>query len=238
MTEIPEHLLARSKARREAIGQEGGDAPAASQESASTAVEPAAGAPPAAATGAAAASAPVPARAPAAPAPPPPPPKRPEVVAAERRRKIPWWAVPAIAGLPVWAGIYAFTLEPQASEGLVATEGAELYAANGCASCHGATGGGGVGPAFEGGSLIETFPDPLQQVEWVRLGSEGWLAEVGPTYGEPGKPVLGFSGSPMPGFEGSMSPEEIALVVRYEREVLSGQECEPELAELTGETCE
>ena len=234
VTEIPEHLLARSRERRQAIGQGEGDAPAAG-ESASTAVEPAAAAP-AAPAGPAAPATPTPARAPA-PAPAPPArPKPPEVVAAETRRKIPWWAVPAVAGLPVWAALYAFTLEPPTSAGLLETEGAEVYSAAGCAGCHGATGGGGVGPAFEGGAILETFSNFEDQIEWVRLGSEGWQAERGPTYGDPGKPVGGVG--IMPGFEGSLSEEQIVLVVRYEREVLGGGECEPELAELTGEACE
>jgi mono/diheme cytochrome c family protein len=86
--------------------------------------------------------------------------------------------------------------------------------------------------------VLETFSNFEDHIAWVTLGSEGWQAERGSTYGDTGKPVLGFSGSPMPAFGGSMSEEEIALVVRYEREVLAGGECEPELAELTGETCE
>ena len=235
MTEIPEHLLARSKARRQAIGQAEGDAaPSAEPPSPSGAVEKAA--PAAAPAGPAAAAAPTPARAPAPAAPPPPKPDRPEVVAAKSRKKIPWWAVPAVAGLPVWAGIYAFTLEPPTSAGLLETEGAALYSSAGCAGCHGATGGGGVGPGFTGGAIIETFSNFEDHIQWVALGSEGWRAEVGPTYGDQQKPVGGVG--IMPGFAASLSEEQIALVVRYEREILGGGECEPELATLTGEECE
>jgi len=221
LTEIPEHLLARSKARRQAIGQDEGAAPAADAPSA--AVEPAA-------------AAPAPAKAPAAAPPAPPKPKRPEVVAAETRRKIPWWAVPAVAGLPVWALIYGFTLEPPTEESLLTSEGAALYSSAGCASCHGASGGGGVGPAFAGGAIIETFSNYEDHIRWVSLGSEGWASEVGPTYGDTQKPVGGAG--IMPAFGGSLTEEQIALVVRYEREILGGGECEPELAELTGEPCE
>ena len=236
MTEIPEHLLARSKQRRQAIGQDEGAAAPAEGESASTAVEPAASAPPATAAGPAGLASPTPAKAPVPAAPAPPPPPRPEVAAAMGRRKIPWWAVPAVAGLPIWAAMYAFTLEPPSTESALESEGAELYSSAGCAGCHGASGGGGVGPAFEGGAVIETFSNPQDHIDWVALGSQGWQAERGPTYGDPGKPVGGVG--IMPAFGGTLSEEEIALVVRYEREVLSGHECEPELAELTGEPCE
>lgn len=239
MTEIPEHLLARSKARRQAIGQdEGAGAPAADAPGTSGAVTPAEGAPPAP-TGPAAMPAPVPTKAPAPTAPAPPKPKRPEVVAAETRKKIPWWAVPAVAGLPVWAAMYAFTLEPPAQGELTPAleEGHELYTGNAvasCSGCHGAEGGGGIGPAFTDGAVVETFSNFEDHIRWVTLGSDGWASEVGGTYGDVGKPVDGG----MPGFGEGLSEEEITLVVRYEREVLAGHECEPGLAEATGETCE
>ena len=237
MTEIPEHLLARSKSRRQAIGQEeGGDADAPA--SPGTAVEAAAAGTPPAATGPAGVAAPTPARAPGPAAPPPPPPKRPEVLAAEGRKKIPIWAVPAVVALPFWAFMYAFTLEPPTGGALspALTEGEHLYSSAGCSGCHGATGGGGVGPAFADGAVVETFADPNQHIQWVALGSDGWLAEVGNTYGDTAKPVGG--GGNMPAFGASLTEEEIAHVVRFEREVLSGAECEPDLAELTGEACE
>lgn len=153
------------------------------------------------------------------------------------RKKMPWWAVPAVAGLPVWAAIYAFTLEPPTEESHLISEGGAIYSAQ-CSACHGATGGGGTGPAFAGGDLAETFPEWETQVEWVTLGSDGWVAEHGGTYGANDKPVYGFSGAAMPAFADELSEEEILLVVRYEREVLGGIDCEPELADATGEPCE
>src|SRR4051794_4759270 len=99
MTEVPEHLLARSRARREAAGlatpSEGGATPAPS---ASSEVEPVA----AAAT-----------PAPATPPPPPPPPKPdpPYIQAYKNRKKIPFWAMPALVALPLWGLVYANTLE-------------------------------------------------------------------------------------------------------------------------------
>jgi mono/diheme cytochrome c family protein len=231
MTEIPEHLLARSKARRQAIGQDEGGAPA--DAAASTAVEkaaPAAEAP----AGPAAASGLAPAKAPAAPAPPPEKPKRPEVLAAESRKKAPWWAVAALVALPVWAFMYAFTLEPPSQESAALSAGRAIYSSAGCAGCHGATGGGGVGPAFAEGAIVETFADFNDHVEWVATGSAAWPES---TYGDTEKPVLGFNGNEMPAFGSSLSEEELLEVVRYEREVLGGHGCEPELAEATGEEC-
>lgn len=241
VTEIPDHLLARSKARRDAIGQSdgpggdaagGGEAPAAS-----AAVEKASSAAPAAAEGAAASTGLAPAKAPASPEAPAPAPDRPEVAAAKARKKIPYWAVPAVVSLPVWAFMYAFTLEPPTEESAAIAAGREIYTSAGCAGCHGASGAGGVGPAFTEGHVVETFSNYEDHVQWVSLGSEGWAAEVGDTYGDTEKPVRGFNGQAMPGFEGSLSEEEILEVVRYEREVLSGYGCEPLLAEATGEVC-
>lgn len=234
MTEIPEHLLARSKARRQAIGQDEGGAPAAEAPAASGAVERSTPSAPATTSGPAGLA---PAKAPAPPAAPAPPPKRPEVLAAESRRKMPWWAAAATLGLGLWAFLFAFTLEPpEAGLSPMLAEGEAIYATS-CGTCHGPTGGGGVGPAFTEGAVVETFSNYEDHVRWVTIGSAGWQAEVGDTYGDTAKPVLGFNGQAMPPFEASLSEEEILAVVRYEREIISGFGCEAALAEATGETC-
>jgi mono/diheme cytochrome c family protein len=232
VTEVPEHLLQRSRERRQALGlpdagQEGGAAEAPA---------PAASAPaaaPAAAASAAPAARPAPAPA-AAPEPPPPPkPLAPYVVAAQTRKRIPIWAMPVLAGLPLWAFIFATTLSPPGlGENDPLMIGREIYAGK-CASCHGAAGGGGVGPALTNGDVLLTFPDPLDHIAWVE-GGEASAAEDG-TYGDPSRAggqrnVSTFAGR-MPAFGTSLSPEEIAAVVRYEREVLSGAEPEPELTD-------
>jgi mono/diheme cytochrome c family protein len=237
VTEIPEHLLARSRARREAIGQSEGEAPEAAP-AAAAAVERASDAAPAAAAGPAGVATTTPAKAPAAPPAPPEKPKRPEVIAAETRRKIPWWAVPALAGLPFWAILYAGTLNPRDGGALTPAleEGEVLYTSNpvaACSGCHGVEGGGGIGPAFSGGAIGETFANYEDHIQWVALGSSGWQSEVGPTYGDSNKPVNGG----MPNFGEGLTEEEIALVVRYEREVLGELPCEPDLAVATGEEC-
>ncbi len=101
--------------------------------------------------------------------------------------------------------------------------GEELYAAR-CASCHGPTGGGGVGPGFTGGAVLATFPAGScavadGHIAWVTLGSNGW---PDPTYGATGKPVGGVG--TMPPFGEALTPEEIAAVVIYERVAFGGEE--------------
>lgn len=205
MTEIPEHLLKRSKERRAAIGGE--EAPAG---------EPAA-APAGAAAEEPVATAPVPAVAAAAivePVAPPPKPVRPEVAAALKRRKIPFWAMPVLAGLPLWAYVYQATLEPPpAGESNPLVLGAAVF--SGCASCHGATGGGiGSAPALDG--VLETWPDYRDHMMWVRLGDAGW---PGDTYGATDKP----KNVGMPA-HAALTDAELAQVVLYERTAFGGMD--------------
>lgn len=218
MTEIPEHLLARSRARREAAGlATPAEAGAAAAPTVGGEVEQVAAA---VATPAAA----------AAPPPPPPPPKPdpPYIQAYKNRKRIPVWAMPALALLPLWAFVYANTLEEPAAEttGPLAA-GAKIY--QNCASCHGGSGEGGVGPSFQDGALAKTFPKFQDQIRWVSLGSNGW---PGNTYGALNTPKKGG----MPAWAGTLTPLQIAEVVRYEREVLGGLPPEPDLVAITEET--
>jgi mono/diheme cytochrome c family protein len=225
VTEIPEHLLKRSQERRSALGLGGdaGDAPTAAAtptESASPAVATE-GAPPAA----------PPPIAPAEVAPAEPEPVPPYVEAALRRKRIPIWAMPALAALPVWAIVYSHTLEPPslgASDPL--SVGQAVYASN-CATCHGSTGGGGVGPQLADGNVLDTFADPADQIEWVTLGSQGFSDAGHTTYGDNNTPI-GAGG--MPAWDGALTPEEIVAVVYYERTGLSGEEPNPALIDPTG----
>jgi mono/diheme cytochrome c family protein len=111
--------------------------------------------------------------------------------------------------------------------------GNDLYAGN-CASCHGANGGGGTGPAFTNGAVLATFGACTDHVEWVAIGTANWPDA---TYGDTAKPVGG--GGQMPGYENTFTPEEIAAVVLYERVAFGGEDraeseagCFPE-AEVT-----
>lgn len=89
-------------------------------------------------------------------------------------------------------------------------EGRDVYGRV-CSACHGSTGEGGVGPSL--GGVLATFPSCADHIEWVELGSDGWAAVHGPTYGAGGKAVAGG----MPGHQGVLSAREIATVVGYER---------------------
>src|SRR5690606_40500211 len=74
-------------------------------------------------------------------------------------------------------------------------DGAEIYRGN-CATCHGGSGQGGVGPGFEG---IGDRLTVEEQIEVVREGR-----------------------GRMPAWEDELSPEEIEAVVAYIDEELSG----------------
>ncbi len=224
MTEIPEHLLKRSRERREALGLSTGDSgaatpPPAAEATPSTDVAPAAAATPAPAPAAAA---------PAVVAPPPKPPP-PYVQAALRRKRIPFWAIPVVALLPLWAFIYQWSLTPptRAVTGPLAA-GQALYIAN-CSSCHLPTGAGdsagGIGFQLSNGSVLETFPDMADHVAFVKSGSEPY---IGKPYGNPDRPGgqrVGKAG--MPAWGQILTDEEINDVVCYERVVLSGQDPVP-----------
>ncbi|HEY5889070.1 MAG TPA: c-type cytochrome [Acidimicrobiia bacterium] len=103
-------------------------------------------------------------------------------------------------------------------------DGQALPAVN-CASCHGAGGGGGVGPALNG--VITTFGSCADQEEWVSLGSAGFKAAGMNTYGDSGKPVT----QGMPGFSASLSAEQIAAVTSFERVRFGGGDPEAVLTD-------
>jgi mono/diheme cytochrome c family protein len=210
VTEVPEHLLARSRERRAALGLGGDD-----EGGAPAAAAPAEGG----AAPAEASSAPVPAAAAAAPViieePPPPPP--PAYVAEIERTRVPMWVMPVLLALPFWGLLYFGAFGDRHTEAVAAPDGAALYRTN-CSSCHGAAGEGGVGPALENGDAAITFPDEADHISWVQTGSGPFAGKV---YGDPDR-----EGGPrtskglMPGFAGTLSDAEIQAVVTYEREQL------------------
>lgn len=209
MTEVPDHLLERSRAARARLTGEGGDAPAGdSAPAASAAVEaaPAAAAP--------VASAPAEIEKPPEPVPP-------FVQAALERKKVPSWAFFIVLMLPIWAFFYVGTLERPPEEGILSV-GGEVYATN-CSGCHGASGGGGSGPALAGGEVAMTFPDAASQIWWVVNGS----TTAGTPYGNPNRNggqriALEFSGARMPNFGANLSAIALLEAIYYER-VTHGQ---------------
>ena len=219
MTEIPEHLLKRSKERRAAAGgSDGGDTPAASTPAtvdASSPLVPAKAVP-------AKASAPA-KTAPAAPPPPKPDPAF--IAAAKSRKRIPFWAMATLSLLPIWGFMYVQGLKPQAKvvRGPIA-DGTVVYA--GCASCHGPGGAGGVGRPFVAGAVLKTFPHIEDQLNLVYTGSQAYKdSGVGP-YGDASLGHLGYNGNYMPikGAKkgGELTDAQILAVVCHERYDLGG----------------
>jgi cytochrome c oxidase subunit 2 len=75
--------------------------------------------------------------------------------------------------------------------------GQQVYQAR-CASCHGLTGNGGLGPPIAG-IVTERYPDVADNIAVV---------------------ANGIPGTSMRAFDTILSPEEITAVVRYTRESL------------------
>lgn len=97
-------------------------------------------------------------------------------------------------GLPVATDPTSGSAPPPASApAAVAVDGAAIYGAR-CAGCHGATGGGGIGPALADGRTVEVYPDPADQIAVVAGGRGG-----------------------MPAFSGRLTDAEIAAVVDFVR---------------------
>ena len=220
MTEVPEYLLRRSRERREALGlvptggAPGGDAPEGGGTATATAEAPpaedagaSAPAVPEAAPPAAAASTEVETPTEALPTylPPPGP-----------KNGIPVWMYPVLVVLPLWAILYLGSFGSRGGPVSPLDQGREVYA-SACASCHGASGGGGIGPKLSEGESAVTFPNEEDHVAWVQNGSS---SKRGQPYGDParpGGPRIASTGN-MPAFSGQLSEEEIQAVVLFERE--------------------
>jgi mono/diheme cytochrome c family protein len=159
-------------------------------------------------------------------APPPPKPDSYVVAAYKRRNRIPYWAMLALALLPLWAFMYARAVTTQAVEaaGPLAV-GTETYSV--CASCHGGDGSGGVGYPFTDGEVLKTFPHIEDQLRFVYYGSEQYAAAGVDIYGDPNREggphvVLGRNGAAMPAWGGNLTDAEILGVVCHERYDLGG----------------
>ena len=222
MTEIPEHLLKRSKAAK--AKAEGAEAPADAPAS-----TPAVASAPAAPVAKAAAA--------AVPAAPVAKPDSPVVAAYKARKKIPVWAMLALSILPVWGLMYARALVPPKVEASGPLgDGAAVYATN-CSGCHGG-GGEGVGSAygFTEGKVMKTFPHIEDQLRWVYLGTKKYQEAGVQSYGDPnregGPHITGASGGQMPGWKGNLTDAEILAAVCDERYTLGGGDQASEEFEL------
>lgn len=147
-------------------------------------------------------------------------PVAPWVDAAQGRRTIPYWAVPVLALLPLWAVIYALTLDTAtpAEPGPIDL-GAEVYAGKGCSGCHGIGGAGaGAVPALNG--VVTDFARPADMVAWVALGTAGFKAAGIDEYA-PGKSV---GPEVMQPWGDTLTAEELMSVVLHERVVFGGED--------------
>lgn len=220
MTQVPEYLLERSRARRAALGL-GGGTPAPSAPAGEGGGAGPAPAPAATGTATAVADAPAPAAAAATPAVPaaPPAPLPDYVVDPGPKSGIPFWMMPILLILPLWGIAYMGAFGNKATAQLTPAQiGAQVFTSN-CAACHGARGEGGVGPKLAGGEAKLTFPNVQDQIDWVHTGSG---PHKGQPYGDPNRPGgqhIAASGG-MPAFAGVLTDTQIADVVAYERDNL------------------
>jgi mono/diheme cytochrome c family protein len=135
------------------------------------------------------------------------------VAIAKTRKRPPFWAALALFALPLWGVLYLNSVTKPANNNDPAALGAALYATS-CESCHGASGGGGAGPALNGGAVVKTWPNYKDHIDWVKKGTAGYLAEGKTTFGAENKPL---SGGTMPGFGTTLTEGQIDLIVYYER---------------------
>lgn len=208
MPEIPEHLLKRSRDRRAALGLGGGDE-ATNTESGGGPETSSSGTQAAAPAGNAVVPAPAIGTAKALPPSNTGPTQTPPL-----RHGVPWYVMPVLFFLPVWALFYVGSLRidtgPVEVDPIVA--GRAIFATN-CSGCHGAAGEGGVGPKIAGGEVLKVFPDKADHIKWVEGGS---ASAVNGKYGADGRVSKGG----MPAWQGTLTAEQIEHVVDYEREGL------------------
>lgn len=131
---------------------------------------------------------------------------------------MPWWVRAVGVGLLVLLAACGGQTSPDPLR-----QGRSIYADT-CSVCHGSSGQGGVGPAL--GQVVATWPDCADQVEWIGLGSDGWKARHGDTYGATGKPVKGG----MPAQGDSLTVAEQRLVAAFERVSYGGMARDDALA--------
>ena len=237
MAEVPPYLLERSRARRAALGL-GAEGDTGAAVAGNPAPVPAGGVSPAVPVGAAATTTDAGVAAggsgrgakAGAPTPYIAPPPRGSSVA-----KI--GSVFFLLAVPLWAVFMFNAYATQRSLVQSPAEiGAAIYASSNCVTCHLSNGagkeGGGVGRPLYNGNAEKTFPDPLQQVAFVKHGSCG----VGTPYGNPnreGGQHKAIGG--MPAFASTLTDQEILYVIQYERSVLSNKPYPADLLAKAGE---
>ncbi len=227
MTEIPEHLLKRSRDRKAA---EGGASEGGASVPATTAAATPAVAVPA-----------TPAVAPLAQVKPDPP----YVAAAKKRQRIPYWAMTTLALMPIFLFMYVRGLQPEVAQasGPIAI-GEENYGS--CASCHGGDGGGGAGRVLNNGESLKTFPHIEDMLNWIYAGTEAYEAAGVNPYGDPNREggahsTRSYNGSAMPAqgskYGGALTEYEILGLTCFIRYDLAGADESGEWAEEYEKWC-
>ena len=203
VTEIPEHLLKRSRDRRAALGLGGcvggrrGARRAVSRPARGDAGDDAAERrrrphPPARPPRKAAAA--------AAP-PPPPPPDPPYIAAAKSRPKIPFWAMGALSLLPIWMFMYVRSLTQETEEAAGSARRRRRGLRRPARRATARSGEGGVGRPFADGEVLATFPHIEDQLRFVYFGTAEYNLAGVADYGNPdreGGPHLTGSFGVMP----------------------------------------
>ena len=133
-------------------------------------------------------------------------------MATRRRSRV---AVTAAVFGAVFGAVACGSDAPEVSLSAAAADGRALTLSSGCAACHGANGGGGVGPAFVGLYMSDR---PLADGTIV-TADEDYLVE---SIMMPGvKQVKGYS-LPMP--SNSLTREQVDLIVTYISELASAED--------------
>ncbi len=115
-----------------------------------------------------------------------PSPTRPYVAAAKRRKQIPFWAMPVLALLPLWAFIYWHSVQPPPAgrERPAGRSAPQVYAATAPAATA-PTAAAVAAPAARRRRGAQDLPGPLDQIHWVALGATSGGPDADGTYGDP-----------------------------------------------------
>ena len=118
----------------------------------------------------------------------------------------------------VYLGAFGNRTPPNVNDPVVA--GSTLFT-NNCATCHGASGEGGVGPQLNGGQVLKVWPKLADHINWVHTGGEPY---IGKTIGAINIPVPANNVMPAFGMDhgGPLTNQQILDVVCYERVTFGG----------------
>lgn len=217
MAEVPQHLLEKAKARRAALAGAPVEETSPAIPAAASVAAVGASSPALASSGGG--STPPPPSAPASVPTAPPPPRGTGFAKMG--------SVFLLVAIPLWAVFMFNSFATPFSKTLTPEKQGETLFANNCASCHLGNGSGwdngGIGRALWNGEAEKTFPNPLDQLAFVKHGSCGSGAGYGNPKREGGQHIAQQKGI-MPAFTGVLTDTEILYVVQYERSILRSKD--------------